>query len=426
MNSFELDHWLQHDRENHYKLYSIEKPFNYQQITCSKSTISLNNQTGTTNTNQVTKSFSSFTDFVNNFKSLEPAEASFKLTSCLICGAELKFTHIDVLKHFQSEHEFNIFDLGLKLDELEVIHALQLNNHVSLCEGVHLRRRCLIKIPPPLINPMPELNLSITKVDLIEKEIRLLNEIYKEQIVEKQIVSWLNSEQFLRRNFNYNSYVCIICNQTKSSILETHYNIKKSAGLSSINALALNNNNGTSTQSAETTANRLQYFTEEMKTVVLTNHILSHFNEYCYRCMSCKISWPDRTQLLKHTQECPNSQVVRTKTKYKLKANCRLQLKFYLQTYLDYWEHEKCLETKNIEPLAPVATKDSGRKLECRVFLKDIILSKNLLLEASSRYNLSAINLDEGKKLVLKEEEEETKVDVSMKDEAEQEVACAQ
>jgi hypothetical protein len=42
-------------------------------------------------------------------------------------------------------------------------------------------------------------------------------------------------------------------------------------------------------------ANRLQYYTDEMKTVVLTNHVLSHFNEYCFRCMSCKISWPDRT-----------------------------------------------------------------------------------------------------------------------------------
>ena len=390
----------------------------------------MNNNTNQAITSQVTKSFGSFTDFVDNYKSSQPAEASAKLTSCLICGAELKLSQIEVLKHFQSEHAFNVFDLGLTLDELELIHALQLNNHVGLCEGVHLRRRCFIRIPPPLLNPMPELNLSLTRVDLIEKEIRLLSEIYKEQIVEKQIVSWLNSEQFLRRNFNYNSYVCIICNQTKASILEGHYNVKRAAGaLSALNA----SNGAASQQPGEAAPNRLQYFTEEMKTVVLTNHILSHFNEYCYRCMSCKISWPDRTQLLKHTQECPNSQVVRTKTKYKLKANCRLQLKFYLQTYLDYWEHEKCLETKNIEPLAPVAAKDSARKLECRVYLKDIVLSQRLLLEASSRYNLSAINLDEGKRLVLKEaaaaaeeqQQQQAKVDVSMKDEAEQEVACA-
>ena len=68
MNTFDLDHWLQHDRENHYKLYSIEKPFNYQQITYSKPA-SLNNNTNQANTSQVTKSFSSFTDFVDNYKS---------------------------------------------------------------------------------------------------------------------------------------------------------------------------------------------------------------------------------------------------------------------------------------------------------------------------------------------------------------------
>ena len=132
-----------------------------------------------------------------------------------------------------------------------------------------------------------------------------------------------------------------------------------------------------------------------MKTVVLTNHVLSHFNEYCYRCMSCKISWPDRTQLLKHSQECPNSQVVRTKTKYKLKANCRLQLKFYLQTFSDYWLYEKVLEQKQVEQL----------KSNCKVYLNDIIINKDLLLDASGRYNLNLINYDDGRQMVLKDDD---------------------
>lgn len=112
-----------------------------------------------------------------------------------------------------------------------------------------------------------------------------------------------------------------------------------------------------------------------MKTVVLTNHVLSHFNEYCYRCMSCKISWPDRTQLLKHSQECPNSQVVRTKTKYKLKANHRLQLKFYLLSLIEFWTHER----------------DRNTNLTTKCYLKDIFASKQLLLDSASRHGLAKV-----------------------------------
>jgi hypothetical protein len=139
---------------------------------------------------------------------------------------------------------------------------------------------------------------------------------------------------------------------------------------------------------------RNQYYSDEMKTVVLTNHVLSHFNEYCFRCMSCKISWPDRTQLLKHSQECPNSQVVRTKTKYKLKANCRSQLKFYLQTYIDYWEYEKLQETRSLN------------KSNLKIYLNDIVLNKTLLVNTSGRFNLNSINLD-SKQILLKDVEEE-------------------
>ncbi len=167
--------------------------------------------------------------------------------------------------------------------------------------------------------------------------------------------------------------------------------------------------------SAVPPASRHQFYSDEMKTVVLTNHVLSHFNEYCYRCMSCKISWPDRTQLLKHAQECSNSQVVRTKTKYKLKANCRLQLKFYLQTYIDYWMYEKSLEMKSVEQLASlnsasaatvVSAQPEQKLLDCRVFLNDVILNRSLLLETSSRHQLNSVSLDEGRRMVLKDEED--------------------
>ncbi len=148
-----------------------------------------------------------------------------------------------------------------------------------------------------------------------------------------------------------------------------------------------------------------------MKTVVLTNHVLGHFNEYCFRCMSCKISWPDRTQLLKHAQECSNSQVVRTKTKYKLKANCRLQLRFYLQSYIDYWTHEKCLETNSLKPLTTTSI-TMEKDLQCRIMLKDILLNKKLLLDVSNRFNLNSISLSDEKKLVIANEEEAEMVNI--------------
>ena len=246
---------------------------------------------------------------------------------------------------------------------------------------------------------------TTSKIELIDKELKLLGEIYREQIVEKQIVSWLNSEQFIRRNFNYNSFVCVICNCTKTNILESHY--LKQSGTTKSNV----NTNASNASTTNSTNNRMQFYTDEMKTVVLTNHVLGHFNEYCFRCMSCKISWPDRTQLLKHAQECSNSQVVRTKTKYKLKANCRLQLRFYLQSYIDYWTHEKCLDTNSLKPLATTTT--MAKDLECRIMLKDILLNKKLLLDVSNRFHLNAISLSDEKKLVIANEEEEAAVVVA-------------
>lgn len=430
-HQFDYNHWLQHDLEHHHALYKSQE----QQFTCFKCTSSCSAGTAQ-------KVFANFTQFLEHYKqehlnatqqqqqavaaSTEVAladgtlpvastEADQKLINCLVCGAELKCTYVDMLKHFQSEHELNLFDLKLNLTDLELIHTLQIHNQVHLSQSVRLRRRCFIRIPPQVINPSVPSEQALTKSDLIDKELKLLNEIYKEQIIEKQIVSWLNSEQFLRRNFNYNSYVCIICNATKSQILETHYHANKAQSASQAAAVA-GNAPGALVPAGETsTSSRHQFYSDEMKTVVLTNHILSHFNEYCYRCMSCKISWPDRTQLLKHAQECSNSQVVRTKTKYKLKANCRLQLKFYLQTYLDYWQYEKCLESKSVEQLnslnntslVPTVAPPSTKLLDCKVFLSDIVQNKDLLLSASNRCNLNAICLMDGQKLLVKDDEEE-------------------
>jgi len=400
MNTFDYEHWLQHDAENHYKLYSHPKlndePFNKQLINCFKCTSSVTNS----DTNTITaKTFLDFTQFLSHYKSehLNQQQQAASTTTdenssqinCLVCGTELKCTYVDMLKHFQSEHELNLFDLKLNQHDLELIHTLQSNSLVQLSQSVRVRKRCFIKVPPILVNPQVATG-ALTKVDLIDKELKLLNEIYREQIQEKQIVSWLNSEQFLRRNFNYNSYVCIICNATKNQILESHYLNNKTAGGA---ASAGNPSDSTIISMASQITNRNQYYSDEMKTVVLTNHVLSHFNEYCFRCMSCKISWPDRTQLLKHSQECPNSQVVRTKTKYKLKANCRLQLKFYLQTYIDYWEYEKLQETRSLN------------KSNFKIYLNDIILNKMLLVDTSGRFNLNSINLD-GKQITLKDEEE--------------------
>jgi len=236
MSTFDYNHWLQHDLEGHHSLYT--KSASGQHFSCFKCQAN----------NLSPRLFANFTQFLQHYRQdhLATAEASsptkavasdkleaaavggddLKLINCLVCGAELKCTYVDMLKHFQSEHELNLFDLKLTLTDLELIHTLQIHNQVGLSQSVRLRRRCFVRIPPVLVNPAAG-EAALSKCDLIDKELKLLNEIYREQIVEKQIVSWLNSEQFLRRNFNYNSYVCVICNATKSQILETHYHANK-------------------------------------------------------------------------------------------------------------------------------------------------------------------------------------------------------
>jgi hypothetical protein len=370
MKSFDLNHWLLHDNEN---LESGEK----KQITCFKCTSTMstlsNIISSQSSNNKTVINFNNFREYLahykevhcdgdNNKNGLEEA----KLSNCPICGIEVKASVEDISNHFSTEHDgLKLENLNITTDDIEYIHTLQMNNMVQLSEGITLKKHCHIDVPPLLLNTNAvieaiqqqaasadnennitdksnqQLSISlinnlpvITRRFLIEKELKLLNEIIREQIVDKQIASWLNSEQFMRRTFNYNSYVCIICNASKLSILQAHFK--------------LDQNDEPTTTSTGVDVNEL--YSDEMKTVVLTNHILTHFNEYCYRCMSCKISWPDRTQLLKHAQECSNSQVVRTKTKYKLKANCRMQLKFYLQTYIEYWSNE-ILEESQIKTL---------------------------------------------------------------------------
>ena len=96
--------------------------------------------------------------------------------------------------------------------------------------------------------------------------------------------------------------------------------------------------------------------------------------------------------------------MVRTKTKYKLKANCRSQLKFYLQTYLDYWLTEKSDPTDLIQPVVQLA---SNAKLTCAVFLKDIIVNKKLLLDTLGRKNINRIDLNDREKLVVVDDDDQ-------------------
>ncbi len=59
------------------------------------------------------------------------------------------------------------------------------------------------------------------------------------------------------------------------------------------------------------------------------------------------------------------------------------------------------METKSIEQ-----SDEQRNKLNCKVFLKDIMLNKKLLLDTSSRCNLNKINLSDEKRIVLVEEDD--------------------
>lgn len=452
MNSFNIEHWLQHDRENHFALLNKEsdKQFVYQQITVNPASVdtpadSTETQQGaesstsaSVTTAQLT-TYPSFTQFIEKFKQQTHQGDENRLINCLVCGHELHFTHADISKHYQSQHEINIFDenLSLSLADLDLLQQLtgagathqtpgtSSNQIIQVWRGVHIRRRCYIP------SPISSSSLALTtthrrsstssptqaRVELIDKELRMLNLIYREQIVEKQIVSWLNSEQFFRRTYNYNSHVCIVCNATRLSILNSHYQLSSQQQAAKTPKSASTN----VVDSAAVANNRLQYFSDEMRTVVLTNHILGHFNEYCYRCMSCKISWPDRNQLMRHTQECANSQLVRTKTKYKLKANCRMQLKFNIQSYMEYWLHERYLESRKLSDQPSTEIRSLGTTFDMltaaevleaddnvKVYLKDVFKSKQLLLDLATKHGLTSIQHNDGDKSIKIGLEDET------------------
>ena len=426
MNTLNAEHWLQHEREHHAELFvksaenadggeSVSKPFVYTQLTASKAnaenadaTLAATSASSSSSSISTTHNFASFSQFLEKHKSLsgsssngssaDNTSSADRMLNCLICGAECRFAYTDLAKHYQAEHEFNVFDvhLGLGLADLDLVQQLSANGLVQLNRGVHLKRRASIPAP---------------KVENLDKELSLLNAIYQEQIVEKQIVSWLNAEQFYRRAYNYDSHVCIVCNASKVSILDAHYmqSVSKTAPKSESSTSEETSSSSTN-NSSSSSSSKQQYFSEEMRTVVLTNHVLGHFNEYCYRCMSCKISWPDRTQLLKHAQECSNSQVVRTKTKYKLKANCRMQLKFNLQSFIEYWQHEKCVETRQIEEGAAAAAEEESAAvvLVGRVYIKDVFKSKQLLLDLAAKHSLNTICADVDHRLVLGDVSEES------------------
>lgn len=77
---------------------------------------------------------------------------------------------------------------------------------------------------------------------------------------------------------------------------------------------------------------------------------------------------------------------MRTKTKYKLKANCRLQLKFYLHSLIDYWTQEKD-KIKNDEANVQLLPSNGG--LKC--FIIDIFKNKRLFLETMGKNEVNEV-----------------------------------
>ncbi len=151
----------------------------------------------------------------------------------------------------------------------------------------------------------------------------------------------------------------------------------------------------------------LIYYDNDETVLLVTNHTLQHFNEYCNRCIACKISWSDRTQLVRHSHECPNSQIVRTKTKSNLKANYRLYLKFNLLSYTNYWRNEFDRYSTFINPTTATNGDDEKNKKlnRLKIHLNYLFLNdKNFLLLQSSNYNLVKINLDDNGNCLMLED----------------------
>ncbi len=290
--------------------------------------------------------------------------------NCFICSAELK-THMDFNEHFIQDHGINLNDCELNSElSLQMMTYLQTFNLIDIYEYIRPRSGHYNRA---------SLAAATTSVDT---ELVKLGDLYKQHVNDKSILNWLNLDQFLVRNFNYQSYMCSICASSRETIIkhlpgqqqqpqQPHMGVN----MHCISALSL-----------------------EPDDIILciANHILQHFNEYCYRCIACKISWPDRTQLVKHSLECQNSQVVRTKTKYKLKAQSRVYLQFNLLTMKTYWHNElnSIDRNKYDNPLACTHKQPY-------VYLNDLMVNSRVLLNESVNSNLTKIYVDESKTIVL-------------------------
>lgn len=355
MSSFNIDHWLE--------LHLDEININ-----------SLLKITPNIQPDLKLKLFTNFYDFylfyknkhLAKLKSLTPNKSQL-FVNCFICSNEIKFNSFK--DHLHKDHSLSEFDTNFINEfELQLIQLMQTINLVQIYENI---RMPISRIPSSLRIASNE---SLTKFHFdISNEIKKLKEIYEQQIVEKVILSWINIDQLICRHLNFVQSICSICGMSKEKIVKAY--------------------------------SPLLHDDTNQVWLILANHILSHFNEYCYRCIACKISWPDRTQLLKHAQECPNSQVVRTKTKYKLKANARCFLQFNLLTLIDYWKNELDRLDDILKRNHYYQTLNLNNMPSCKVYVQDLFSKNNrVLLLESSKHNLQAICLNDGKKIILEDD----------------------
>jgi hypothetical protein len=300
--------------------------------------------------------------------------------NCFICSTELK-AHLNLNEHFLTEHMVDLNDCQLNSElGIQMINYLQNFNLIEIYEYVKPK------------------NISYNRLALkdnvpgVEAELAKLTDIYKQHVNDKSILNWLNLDQLLIRDFNYSSYACSICSMSREMIIKHLPHAQQQQPRQSQIGV---NMHCVSTLSLEA----------DDIVLCIANHILQHFNEYCYRCIACKISWPDRTQLVKHSLECQNSQVVRTKTKYKLKAQARVFLQFNLLTMKYFWLNELNLIQNDYQMENVCPSKSSY------VYLNDVLLNNNLLLNESVNSNLKKIYLDDEKAIILQNIEGNSELD---------------
>ena len=411
-NYFNIDHWLDcHNTHNK----------NYSCVKCNTPTPLA---TSTTPNKPAQVTFANLFELYFHFKNFhhlkqQQPQLTTQLT-CFICANEIKPSSPSLLasvfeQHLLSEH--SVIDSQSEFNEvtLQFIQILQSLNYIQVYQYVKKSKKLMFNDYYLYLN-----DLKINTKELKSNEMDKLNEIYQQQIVDKSILSWLNIDQLVIRNFNINTYNCSICGMNKEKILKSYSPNISCTSTASSTSSGLNPN---------LTCTSLLCSDNDETILIVTNHILQHFNEYCYRCIACKISWPDRTQLVRHSHECPNSQVVRTKTKYKLKANFRLYLQFNLLSYINYWNNEferystlfnnntsQNGDSSNEITATTTVTEENDdendkiKKLKInksKIFLNDLFLNeKNFLLLQSSNYNLNKINLDDNGNCFMLEDDD--------------------